>query len=502
MSEMTQDTTAILFDSVSVRYRVPHERVSGIKEYAIRRIQRRLVYRDFWALKDISFQVQTGEVFGIIGQNGAGKSTLLKVMARVLHPTRGRVLMIGRLAPLLELGGGFHPELTGRENIYMNMALLGHSRPTTQALFDKIVDFAELAEFIEAPLRTYSTGMTARLGFAVATAIRPEILLVDEVLSVGDSRFQQKCLDRMYGFQSQGTTVVIVSHSMATIETFCSRAMWLDHGEMQACGDVSEVIQHYGQLMNPPPPPVEQGSLERPPVVIEPQELPVPVEEQGSYRLGRLGGIYPIGKILDAEKGALSAWIRFEEETPGQFGVIAHTDDSRYVLYVAPVYSPQLGRHVFQIAARAGGNRRVFDTFYGTSEFPEAYALVDGGIGRRGIALQKGRWHLMIASWEGYPNGVVRLLIDGQLVDEKGYDARYDRGDALPGWMAVGFRPGEWSGELITNEDGSVVDARPVSTLGITESGMEIRDLRLHPRVLTENEIQRLMTESRPEDES
>jgi ABC-2 type transport system ATP-binding protein len=239
--------TVITFDGVSVRYRVPRERVSGIKEFAIRWLQRRLEYEDFWAVRDVSFQVRRGEGFGIIGRNGAGKSTMLKVMARVLQPTEGRVVMRGRLAPLLELGGGFHPELNGRENVYLNMALLGYSRGDTNGLFDSIVDFAEISNFIDAPLRTYSTGMVARLGFAVATCMRPDILLVDEVLSVGDTRFQEKCIDRMKSFRKLGTTIVIVSHSMETVSHFCSRALWLDHGHVKAMGDVDEVVEQYIQ---------------------------------------------------------------------------------------------------------------------------------------------------------------------------------------------------------------------------------------------------------------
>jgi ABC-type polysaccharide/polyol phosphate transport system ATPase subunit len=224
---------------------VPRERVSGIKEYTVRWLQRRLIYEEFWALQDINFEVQRGEVFGVIGRNGAGKSTMLKVMARVLHPTRGRIVMRGKIAPLLELGAGFHPELTGRENIYLNSSLLGHTRKQVDGLFASIVDFAEIGDFIDAPLRTFSTGMVARLGFSVATCMRPDVLLVDEVLSVGDSRFQDKCLERMNAYQKQGTTIVIVSHSMETIRNFCSRALLLDHGRATALGDVVEVIQHY-----------------------------------------------------------------------------------------------------------------------------------------------------------------------------------------------------------------------------------------------------------------
>lgn len=236
------------FQDVSVVYRVPHERVSGIKEFTIRWLQRRLTYQEFWALRNISFDVQRGEVFGVVGRNGAGKSTMLKIMARVLHPTLGRVVMRGKLAPLLELGAGFHSELTGRENVFLNSALLGFPRSLAESLFDSIVDFSEIGDFIDAPLRTYSTGMVARLGFAVATSVRPDILLVDEVLSVGDTRFQEKCLDRMNTFQQQGTTIIIVSHNMGTIQSFCKRALWLDAGQVRALGDVEHVIAEYAKL--------------------------------------------------------------------------------------------------------------------------------------------------------------------------------------------------------------------------------------------------------------
>ncbi len=230
---------------VSVLYRVPRERVSGIKEFAIRWLQRKVQYEEFWALQGVSFEVQRGEVFGVVGQNGSGKSTMLKVMARVLHPSRGRIVVRGRIFPLLELGAGFHSELTGRENVYLNNALLGHTRKETDRLFQSIVDFAEISDFIDAPIRTYSTGMIARLGFSVATCVQPDILLVDEVLSVGDTRFQEKCLARMQAYREQGTTIVIVSHNLATIENFCQRAVWLDHGHARALGNVAEVVRQY-----------------------------------------------------------------------------------------------------------------------------------------------------------------------------------------------------------------------------------------------------------------
>ena len=228
-----------------MRYRVPHERIASFKEYAIRALQRRVTFDDFWALRAVNLEVVSGETFGIVGRNGAGKSTLLKVVARVLRPTEGRVWVRGRVAPLLELGAGFHPELTGRENVYLNSALLGFAKAQTDARFEEIVDFAEVRNFIDAPMRTYSTGMWARLGFAVATTIRPDILIVDEVLSVGDERFREKCTQRIEEFRGQGTTTVIITHNTALVRELCDRAGWLEAGQLRAVGDPAEVTREY-----------------------------------------------------------------------------------------------------------------------------------------------------------------------------------------------------------------------------------------------------------------
>jgi ABC-2 type transport system ATP-binding protein/lipopolysaccharide transport system ATP-binding protein len=238
---------AIRLENVGVRYRVPTERIQTIKEYLIRRVQRKVSHRDFWALRGVSMSINRGEVFGLVGHNGAGKSTLLKLMARVLRPTEGRVVVRGQVAPLLEFGAGFHPELTGRENVYLNGALLGFTREEMEEKFPRIVDFAELWDFIDAPIRTYSSGMLARLGFAVATDVRPDILIIDEVLAVGDESFQRKSSERMQSFRDKGATILLVSHNMATIEAMCRQAAWLDHGQLKAVDLAPDVIRAYRQ---------------------------------------------------------------------------------------------------------------------------------------------------------------------------------------------------------------------------------------------------------------
>jgi ABC-2 type transport system ATP-binding protein len=225
--------SVIQLESVSVRYRVPKERFGTYKEYLIRRIQGRVGHEDFWALKDINISVNQGEVFGIIGRNGAGKSTLLKVVSRVLRPTNGRVRVLGRVAPLLELGAAFHHELTGHENVYLNAALLGHSQNEVDEKYQQITDFAEIGGFIDAPLRTFSTGMIARLGFSVATAWEPDILILDEVLAVGD--------------EENGATVMLVSHNSNVINSICQRVAWIDQGLIKSIGDPSEVVELYHQ---------------------------------------------------------------------------------------------------------------------------------------------------------------------------------------------------------------------------------------------------------------
>lgn len=235
----------VRLENILVRYRAPQERMGTFKEYAIRRLQKRIRFGDFYALRDVDLEVRKGEVFGIVGRNGAGKSTLLKVISRVLVPTQGRVWIKGRVSPLLELSAGFHPELTGRENIFLYGALLGHPIRNIAQHLEEIQEFAEIGAFIDAQLRTYSSGMVVRLGFAVATSWVPEILIVDEVLAVGDEAFRSKCEARLQSFQSAGSTIFLVTHTMETIRSLCSRAAWLEKGEIRKIGEVAEVIAAY-----------------------------------------------------------------------------------------------------------------------------------------------------------------------------------------------------------------------------------------------------------------
>ncbi|MBI3161863.1 MAG: ABC transporter ATP-binding protein [Chloroflexi bacterium] len=235
----------VRLENVSVHYRKPGSRIRTFKEYAIRTLQRRLQFKEFHALQDVNLTIQRGEIFGIIGNNGAGKSTLLKVISRVLVPTQGRVWIKGVVTPLLELGAGFHPELTGRENVFLNGSILGHSLRDIEDHMEEIIRFSGLREFIDSPVRTYSSGMYARLGFATATTWEPDILLLDEVLSVGDEAFRAKCEKRMKGFRNGSTTSILVSHSMESVIALCSRVAWFDKGEIRAIGPAKEVVAQY-----------------------------------------------------------------------------------------------------------------------------------------------------------------------------------------------------------------------------------------------------------------
>lgn len=244
------DDKIIELENVSVKYRVPQEQIGTFKEYAIRLVQGKVEHRSFNALNKVSLSINRGEVFGLIGHNGAGKSTLLKVVAKVIRPTGGRVIVRGKVAPLLEVGAGFHPELTGRENVFLNGAMLGFSQEEMKKKFPRIVEFAELGDFIDAPLRTYSSGMTARLGFAVATDSQPDILIVDEILSVGDEAFQHKSYERIQAIKAQGATILLVSHSMSVIDGMCQRAAWLHRGQVRSVDNAKVVVDQYLGLVS------------------------------------------------------------------------------------------------------------------------------------------------------------------------------------------------------------------------------------------------------------
>jgi ABC-2 type transport system ATP-binding protein len=239
--------SVIRLENVSLRYRIPRERIRSLKEYTIRKIQRRVFYDDFEAVKDVELSVAAGERVGVIGRNGAGKSTLFRIISRVLPPSEGRVRVSGRVAPILELGLGFHGELTGRENVMLQGVLLGYSRAETRRRLERIVEWAELQDFIDAPTRTFSTGMSARLAFAVATDVDPDILLVDEALSVGDEKFQRKCQERMEALRDRGKTFMLVSHSLSQIRDTCDRAVWLHHGRVVRDGAAEAVTEAYHQ---------------------------------------------------------------------------------------------------------------------------------------------------------------------------------------------------------------------------------------------------------------
>ncbi|HVE75759.1 MAG TPA: ABC transporter ATP-binding protein [Actinomycetota bacterium] len=240
--------SAVEVNQVSKQFKRYKERPHTLKERVIR-FRRDRGYDEFWALENVSFEIPQGTTFGLIGANGSGKSTLLKIIAGILNPTSGAVAVNGRLGALLELGAGFHPDLTGRENVYLNASILGFTRKEIQRKFDDIVEFAELEDFIDNQVRHYSSGMFVRLGFAVAVHMDPEVLLIDEVLAVGDESFQDKCLQRIRKFQEEGRTIVVVTHAVETVKQMCNAAALLDHGALAVLGSPSQVVAGYRERM-------------------------------------------------------------------------------------------------------------------------------------------------------------------------------------------------------------------------------------------------------------
>ena len=237
--------TAVDVKEVSMYFNMSKEKIEHLKEYFIKFVTRKLMYEEFIALNNITFQVEQSDVFGIVGLNGSGKSTLLKIISGIMKPTKGKVITKGVIAPLIELGAGFDMELTARENIYLNGSVLGFSKKYLQSQIEDIIEFSELREFIDVPMKNYSTGMVARIGFAVATITKPDILILDEILAVGDFHFQEKCESRIMDIMSGGTTVIIVSHSLEQIERLCNRVLWLEKGNIRMIGGKQDVCGAY-----------------------------------------------------------------------------------------------------------------------------------------------------------------------------------------------------------------------------------------------------------------
>ncbi len=242
---MQNNDIMVSVKNVSMEFNMSTEKVDSLKEYTMRFFQGRLFFESFWALKDVSVEVHRGETLGIVGSNGSGKSTLLKIIAGVMKPTKGTTEVFGTLSPMIELGAGFDPDLTGRENIFLNGAILGHNKKFMDSVYDEIVDFSELGPFIDTPLKNYSSGMQARLAFATSTVVKPQILIVDEVLGVGDFHFQEKCEKRINELMADNTTVIFVSHSIEQVQRICKRAIWLNKGVLMADGPAKEVCERY-----------------------------------------------------------------------------------------------------------------------------------------------------------------------------------------------------------------------------------------------------------------
>lgn len=236
---------AVEVANISMKFNLAQERVDSLKEYFVKRIKGQIKYDEFYALKNISFNIEKGDSFALVGSNGSGKSTMLKIIAGVLKPTCGTIKVNGSVAPLIELGAGFDFDLTARENIFLNGAILGYSRKIMLENYDEIIDFAELKEFEDVPVKNYSSGMVARLGFSIATIVKTEILIVDEILSVGDYAFQEKCRKRMEEMMSGGTTVILVSHSSDDVKRICKNGIWINKGKLMYAGMVDEVCARY-----------------------------------------------------------------------------------------------------------------------------------------------------------------------------------------------------------------------------------------------------------------
>lgn len=246
---MEEKKVMIDVDHVTIRFNLSSQKIDNLKEYFVKLVKRELLFQEFLAVKDVSFQVKQGEAWGLIGTNGSGKSTMLKAISGILKPYKGSISVNGTVAPLIELGAGFDMEMTARENIFLNGCVLGHTEKFMQEHFEEIVDFADVRDFLDSPLKNYSSGMKARLGFAIATMVKPEILIVDEILAVGDYKFRQKCEQRMNEMLSGGTTLLYVSHNIEEVRRLCDHAIWIEKGVARMQGDVTEVCDAYMKEM-------------------------------------------------------------------------------------------------------------------------------------------------------------------------------------------------------------------------------------------------------------
>ena len=242
---LDNETVVVKLDNVSMHFNMSSEKLSSLKEYFIKLLKRQLFFKKYVAIDNLSFSIEKGDVFGIVGLNGCGKSTTLKIVSGILKPTTGKVSVKGTIAPLIELGAGFDMELTARENIYLNGEVLGYSKKLIDEKFDEIVEFSEMKDFLDVPMKNYSSGMVARIAFAIATIVQPDILIVDEILAVGDFHFQEKCTKRIETMMEEGTTIVLVSHDIDQIESLCNKVMWLEKGKMKMIGGVKEVCEAY-----------------------------------------------------------------------------------------------------------------------------------------------------------------------------------------------------------------------------------------------------------------
>lgn len=242
---MSEKRIMVDVDHITIRFNLSSQKIDNLKEYFIKFLKKDLMFQEFLAVKDVSFQVHQGEAWGLIGTNGSGKSTMLKAISGIIKPYKGTVSRNGSIAPLIELGAGFDPECTARENIFLNGCVLGHSKKFMEDHFDEIVEFAELEKFLDSPIKNFSSGMRARLGFSIATMVKPDILIVDEVLAVGDYKFQQKCTQRMKDLLAGGTTLLFVSHNIQQVRNLCDHAIWLDKGVARMQGEVNQVCDAY-----------------------------------------------------------------------------------------------------------------------------------------------------------------------------------------------------------------------------------------------------------------